>query len=216
MQTPTAQLAYAATASTSSMYKQNKFAESANFSQLTTTDFNPLENTSRYFTNYQSENLYVYPNLGVPFSYSNAYSLKTLEPNCKNENLENRYDASNRENTVQTSYPLKTPPFFCSSESSECEAKQITASVAFSSCENGEKLQIISPASNVSGSTSDRRYREKREKNNAAAKQSRCKRREREKVLRDRVEHLQNENQQLKEELAQLRQKLTKMDNISF
>lgn len=57
------------------------------------------------------------------------------------------------------------------------------------------------------------RYRERRQKNNEAAKQSRSKRRDRENYLKEKVDTLEAENKLLKEELDQLRLKFLKNEN---
>uniref|UniRef100_A0A0N5A1L3 BZIP domain-containing protein n=1 Tax=Parastrongyloides trichosuri TaxID=131310 RepID=A0A0N5A1L3_PARTI len=58
---------------------------------------------------------------------------------------------------------------------------------------------------NISKEEAEKKYRERRDRNNIAAKQSRCKRRERERNLQLRVEELEKENYKLKEEIKILK-----------
>lgn len=229
-----AQLAYAASAvSTNNSYNSHTFSTSSNFTQLIPANSELVcSPDSSYFSNYSNPSLHLYSQPGIN-EYSNILTPQSLQ---MNSNYSNMLTKSNKQNSVVYNNNLINDTLDDLQEDKENVAKSLTILGNFSTnnnksvfckidspflSDNGKekKLQPVkkSPSSTLSNLNStentlkDFAYYERRKKNNAAAKQSRSKRRERENILKDRVEILEGENNRLKNEVLELRQLINKL-----
>ncbi|CEF68428.1 Basic-leucine zipper domain-containing protein [Strongyloides ratti] len=125
-----------------------------------------------------------------------AYSSNNVYPMSSSLNFYNPFDSTtNQMNTyLQTPYQENIPPVMGNSlvpQTSFTNVFQDTTNFMFND-------------KNLPNAEEQKKYRERRDRNNKAAKQSRCKRRERERNLQLRVEELEKENYTLKEKIKQL------------
>lgn len=183
------------------------------FPATTSTNYNNYNNWSSSFSNLSSNRL-------VSISPEQNFNIS-----CINKTVESGFeDKENLPlNNVTDILPLSNESkkeIFANKNS----IYSSTASATILENKNVLKPSNLQPNFNVSSSsTSSRkefnsdieeiRYRERRQKNNEAAKQSRSKRRDRENLLKEKVDALEAENKLLKVEINQLRLELIKNSN---
>uniref|UniRef100_A0A0K0FUJ3 BZIP domain-containing protein n=1 Tax=Strongyloides venezuelensis TaxID=75913 RepID=A0A0K0FUJ3_STRVS len=136
-----------------------------------------------------------------------AYSSNNVYPMSSSLNFYNPFDSTtNQMNTyIQTPYQENIPPVMTNPmvpQASFTNVFQDTTNFMFND-------------KNLPNTDEQKKYRERRDRNNKAAKQSRCKRRERERNLQLRVEELEKENYTLKERIKQLENEHYNMKNYN-
>uniref|UniRef100_A0A0N5BAC7 BZIP domain-containing protein n=1 Tax=Strongyloides papillosus TaxID=174720 RepID=A0A0N5BAC7_STREA len=136
-----------------------------------------------------------------------AYSSNNVYPMSSSLNFYNPFDSTtNQMNTyLQTPYQENIPPVM---------ANPMVPQTSFTNVFQ-DTTNFMFNDKNLPNADEQKKYRERRDRNNKAAKQSRCKRRERERNLQLRVEELEKENYTLKERIKQLENEHYNMKNYN-
>uniref|UniRef100_A0AAF5DD36 BZIP domain-containing protein n=1 Tax=Strongyloides stercoralis TaxID=6248 RepID=A0AAF5DD36_STRER len=127
-----------------------------------------------------------------------AYSSNNVYPMSSSINFYNPFDSTGG----QMNPYLQTPPY--QENIPPVMGNSIVTQGTFPNVFQESTNFMFNNEKNLPNTEEQKKYRERRDRNNKAAKQSRCKRRERERNLQLRVEELEKENYTLREKIKQL------------
>lgn len=222
-------LTYAATVS-NNPYNSQIFGTSTSFTHLIPPNTELIVSPdSSYFSTYSNTSfpLYSQPfnayNNVVNNNYSTMFPQKPVKDDYNNsfdslENIQEDKENIPEMSTRDLSTNSDKNSFFTSKAVPKTNSAVLSDSAKIRKQQNN-KVPLGTNSSNNFADLDDLdkiRYRERREKNNAAAKQSRSKRRERENILKLRVETLESENERLKKEILELRLKLSEKNFVPY